>query len=189
MRKQNILSHIHGSREIKKFEIDYWCNYIICNYHSLIRQNFFSIKLCISTLSNLGENPEEINQLNIIYKKLNKCLENYIGKEEHILFTYIEDLDKQIKEGNYESLSDISLMDKPLQIIKTEQQKILSMIIQIRKLTDNYNTEVNWSPSHKNCYRLFSKLDYDLKEYFFMEETILVPRIKQMQKKILSFNN
>lgn len=152
--------------------------YIIDNHHTYIKDALIAYNVHSKTIVKVdsGIHPEviEIFQLS---QELKDLLEQHLNFEEYILFPYIRKLMEKAVEPS------ASLLDSPINKIRSEHSKISNVLKKIRELSSNYTASVNSSPALKLCYAQLFDLEQDVNKHAFLEENILFAKLIELEKR------
>ncbi|MFK8060463.1 MAG: hemerythrin domain-containing protein [Polaribacter sp.] len=122
----------------------------------------------------------EVNQL--IQDVTEEILE-HIKNEETIIFPYIKELIELEKRKIHKNIST-SPLDNSIKGIEDEHSKIGLAFKRISELTNNYTIPENVCASFKLLYIKLQNFDEELQEHIHIENNILFPRAKKLERKI-----
>ena len=144
---------------------------IVTEYHNYFRNNLPGISTILSSCIKIDKAVAP--QLDIIYKhfvEFKVLLEQHISKEKFILFPVIEKLSL---DGELSFI--VNDFKKIYQKIWNDINRLSSILMKIKTLTNNYKPAANASQSLKQCYMDLNLLEQNCKRYFEIEKKYLKP--------------
>jgi regulator of cell morphogenesis and NO signaling len=164
-----------------EMHIDKLVDYLENTHHLSIKSAISRFNIYIKTIIKIdSEKHPEVKKISLLIKELTILMEQHLTMEEHLLFPYVWTLSKN--QGLIQ-VSEISLLENPIKKIKAEHSKILEILEQIRKISNDYLPAVNSSPALKLCYAQLFDFEQDIHRHVFLEEKILFPKLLEMEKR------
>jgi regulator of cell morphogenesis and NO signaling len=81
----------------------------------------------------------------------------------------------------------VRTLSKPLGlIIETEHKRIVNLLLQIRRYTQNYTFSKDVCPNHQVIFNKLKEFDADLVRHLDLEDHILFPKAIGMENELLS---
>ncbi len=173
--------------ELQKFNADVIIKYLSSTHQYYSERKVPEIKEIINTLEKSvdPEHLSKISLLNNFFKDYIVELLKHLEREEKNVFPYILKLEKSISNKVY----DVSLIhDIEGEPIENYEQSHENMEV---KLSDLKNLIIRHLPPvirQDLCQKLLTelfRLENDLKDHSRIEDKVLVPKVKQLEKQIL----
>lgn len=177
--------------DFSKWDTGFLIDYIINIHHHYLRETLPSAKEALQEFVN--EHKKKFTYLSELEDKFNILAEELLDaarSEEEVLFPYIKQLVQVHKHKEPYAAMFIRTLRKPVEeILYKSHNKITKIILDIRKLTNQYTTPENVCISHKVVLAKLRELDNDLMQHIFLERNILFPRAIQIEKEVLNSTN
>jgi regulator of cell morphogenesis and NO signaling len=120
------------------------------------------------------------------FNQLVRVLRSSMTKEEEEIFPYIRQVTHAHKHKEPYAGLFIRTLRKPVEeALFKGHEMTTSIILSIRKLTDSYTTPENVCLNHKVVIAKLKELDNDLAQHIYLEESVLFPKVLQMEKDLL----
>lgn len=171
--------------DFSELELDELVNYITDKHHAYCKQMLPLIYNHLQTVTTEAEkNDSGFKSVCKYFTDFTTKLEQHLRKEEHIFFPFIKKIldAKRNKESN--PLSQVPLIENPLQILQTEHEKLISLLSIMRNDSHNYFAPEKSSAALKLCYSELYDFEKDFHKHIFMEENFLFPKILELEKSI-----
>jgi regulator of cell morphogenesis and NO signaling len=147
-------------------------DHIVTTHHAYLRQELprllgLAEKVAVAH----ADHDPRVLAIEAVVSELMEELMSHMGKEEHILFPFIQEL---AQTGTVPFFPFGSLAD-PINVMESEHQGAGDALHQLRKLTDDYS-EPDWACN--TCRVLFEglrDLELDLHQHIHKENNILFP--------------
>ncbi len=115
------------------------------------------------------------------FMELQADLLPHLMKEEHILFPYIRELEKDPKHLPGSCFGSVS---NPIRMMKTEHVNVMYLLEKLRELTANYTPTPDTDADVSALYSAMARLDADLEEHIRREDSVLFPRAIQLESEM-----
>jgi len=145
------------------FTVDELCQYLQERHYPQILGDMEAIQKYLVNLA-CNEDAELINLLDIIFRQLHLEVKQLFTKDSILLFPHLID-----KEG-------IQINLKPINQI---HQKINTILIQLRKLLNNYVQQPDWSNLFKICFNELFALEQSIQYVLYIKENFLWTKINK----------
>lgn len=164
-----------------EMKIDKLVDYLSDTQHSYLKNAILRFSVYMKTILKVDSTIHpEVNKISSLISELTELVEQHLIMEEHLLFPYIRDL---AKKNGLSSHVEKNLADNPVKKIKLGHSKIISILENIRGLSNNYLPAVNSSPALKLCYAQLFDFEQDIHRHVFLEEKILFPKLKELEQR------
>ena len=177
-----------GNLPFDSWDTDFLINYIVNIHHHFLRLSLPALEICLRNfaISHEKKYPLYIQVLNC-FEKLERDIIPHLKHEEEIIFPYLRQVAHVYdRKESFGSLF-IKTPRKPLSSLVDQEHKILEeSIIKFRQLTHNYQIPEKACTEHLVVLSKLKALDDDLVQHIYLENEILVPRVLDMEAKLLS---
>ncbi len=172
--------------DYSNWDIDFLIDYIINIHHSYLRRRLPLIQEHFEQAQKTCSiKPEELEKLSDCFFRLQRKIIPHLQQEEEVLFPYVRQLAHAYADQEpYGSLL-VKTMRKPVEdFLKKDHDILLGFLQQIRELTGQYLLPVTSCHQYLVLLQLLQELDIDLTQHFYLESSILYPRVLAMEKEL-----
>jgi len=164
------------------WDIAFLTNYIIQLHHGFVSsQTKFITDLAYKVAeSNQARNPM-IRSVAELFDVTGKRLEAKGRQEEQELFPYLISLHEATAKGACLKAAAFGPVAGPIGQIRTEGERIVAALGQIRKLTNNFTPSPYTSSTCEILYKLLAEYEADALLHLHLENNILFPRAVQTE--------
>lgn len=168
-----------------EFRADELAGYISDKHHSFTRRIAENILERLNQLMGSEERGrEEYRHLRNLCDMLFSELNNHMRKEETILFPFIRKM-VQTEQGQVEKeFPAVTMVKNPIDLLLREHRRISLLLQEIRVTTHNYKPAEERSTYCKLCLSELFDLDQDIQKHFYLEETVLYPKLLALEESI-----
>ncbi|NML22946.1 DUF542 domain-containing protein [Pseudoflavitalea sp. G-6-1-2] len=167
--------------------IDFLADYLVHVHHAYMKQALPSLHdhLTKFVAGHRLKYPE-LDELLVHFMKLYKQMPEHLKQEEEVIFPYIKRLNRAHngKEPYAELL--VRTLRKPIAAkMEEEHQQTEQLLLNFRRLTNNYTTPEDACVSHRVSVLKLQELDQDLVQHMRLENEILFPRAIAIENSLL----
>ncbi len=179
---------VSNQLDFSSWSVDFLMDYIINVHHKYLHQALPQIKdQLIDFIKEHVEKFPWLKDLEVKFDLLTKQLLIGMQREEEELFPYIRQITHAHNHKEPYAALLIKTLRKPLEDTMFQSQQLVTEIVfSIRTLTSNYNTPSNVCTNHRVIMQLLKELDNDLSHHLHLEQTLLYPKAKSIEKEVLS---
>lgn len=143
--------------------VDELCQYLEERCYSKILLDMESIQECLLQMIDT-EDSELLNILHVVFFQLQTEVKQLFTKDRIILFRHIK-----------------SRTETPINLIPISQihQKINTIMMQLRKLLNNYVQQPDWSNAFKICFNELYLLEQSLQHVLYLKENFLWTQVNK----------
>lgn len=182
--------HVSNQLDFAEWEINFLMDYLVNVHHRYLKKSLPEIQLL------LGEFAKEhvkkypyVAELEKQFGLLVKQLLPSIGQEEEVMFPYIRQVAHAHKHKEPYAALFVRTLRKPVEeTMYKGHEAATDIILSIRKITGNYSVPDNACTSHKVVIARLKELDNDLMQHLYLEQSILFPHAKAIEKEVLNIN-
>jgi regulator of cell morphogenesis and NO signaling len=170
------------------WSVEFLVDYILNVHHSYIKQILPDIRTSLKSFTSSHKSkypymPEVEEAFNDFATELSE----HIDHEEDSIFPYLKLISTTYKRKEIYGSLFVRTLSKPLGlIIETEHKRIVSLLLQLRRTTNNYTHDTEVCPNHQVIYQKLKEFDADLVQHKRLEDNILFPKAIGMEKELLS---
>lgn len=179
-----------GSNEAidyNRWDADFLADYIYNQHHKYYYEEGPIIaELLRKVLSRHGQSHPYLLKLFDVYTYLGTELSGHFIKEEKVVFPFIKALTIAQKTGDRSLLNSQPSLTEPVQMMEADHEAAGDLLVQIRKLTNNYTPPADSCNSYHLLYKKLEDLEADLHQHIHLENNVLFPKALQLEKSLLS---
>lgn len=188
------------SEELKKVDVvtkraenyDTWnlnflMDHIVNIHHKYVLDSVDILNQYINKVAKVhGHHYTELLETQSLFREVAQELNFHMQKEEKILFPYIKYL-VQIENGMEEyTKPHFQSVQNPIQVMEEEHESAGDIFKRIAELTNNYTPPKEACNTFKAMYSKLQEFEEDLHQHIHLENNILHPKAKKIEKMILS---
>ncbi len=169
------------------WDTDFLISYIINVHHQYLK---LTLPVTRDLLREFAESHSKkfyyLEELESWFNQLANTLIHVGEEEETGFFPYIRQITHSHRQQEPYGALLVRTLRKPIEKAVSERQKETTEIISsIRQLTSQYQPPDKACVSHKVVFGRLKELDNDLMRHFFLEETVLFPRLRKIEQELL----
>jgi regulator of cell morphogenesis and NO signaling len=172
-----------------KWELDFLADYIVSQHHKYIEDLEKDLRFYVHKVTKVhGAEHPELARIHELTDKLLNELIHHMEKEETIVFPYVKYLLKSLKKGGTTALGQEENMRiaQPIKVMEMEHEEAGETLVEIRKLTSDYELPQGACASYSMLYRMLEELEEDLHLHIHLENNILFPKAMILEKELFS---
>ncbi|HET9056500.1 MAG TPA: iron-sulfur cluster repair di-iron protein [Chitinophagaceae bacterium] len=168
-----------------KWNIGFLASYIEQTHHTYVNEaipmlNAYAEKVCKVH----AQNHPPLLKIKSLMEAVFAELGAHMMKEEKILFPYIKQMDEALAKGIPLPVSHFGSVNNPIHIMEAEHETAGNIFKEISELTNNYNPPEWACNTFKAFYDKLSEFEEDLHIHVHLENNILFPKAKAIEKKL-----
>lgn len=170
-----------------RWEPDFLADYIYNKHHRYYYDEAPVISdLLAKVVGRHGNQHQELELLQALYKKLAAELDTHFMKEEKVLFPFIKALVQAKKTGSTAELYNGFSITQPVQMMESDHEAAGEILVEMRKLANDYTTPADACNSYQFLYQKLKALEEDLHQHIHLENNILFPKALKLEKELRS---
>lgn len=130
-----------------------------------------------------GRNHPELLQVAKLFRQLCDDLKPHMFKEEQILFPYVVELERSIREKSRRPFAPFGTAANPIRVMATEHEEAGGLLAELRRVTNDYSVPADACFSYRTLYEALEAFEEDLHQHIHLENNILFPRAIEMEEK------
>jgi len=168
-----------------EWDLDFLIDHIINVHHSYVSESIPLLLAYANKVAHVhGHHYKEVIKINILIEEVSKELESHMKKEEVILFPYVKQLVKAIKEGQKLDLPHFGTVNNPIKLMFEEHENAGDVFKEIAILSNNYTPPSEACNTFKALYSKLEEFEQDLHQHIHLENNILFPKAIQLEQSV-----
>src|SRR5690554_1269341 len=174
------------SYNYKLWTSDFLTDHIVNIHHAYIEENSpMLLQYADRVMKVHGHHYTELVEINDLVRRVVGELASHMKKEELILFPFIKKMVNAQKEGATLPRPPFGTVDNPIAMMEEEHDAAGELFREIAELSNNYTPPPSACNTYKAFYAKLEEFENDLHLHVHLENNILIPRAKQMEKTVL----
>ncbi len=154
-------------------------DHIIDKHHGYVRSTILQLTPMLNKVEMVhGEWRPELVEINSLFRELSQELLLHMKKEENILFPTILQMDDESESEDHCFWS----IEQPIAAMEHDHDLAGNLTKKINELTDGYAPPKGACATYIVVYKVLQEFEEDLFTHIHLENNILFPRAKQMEK-------
>jgi regulator of cell morphogenesis and NO signaling len=169
-----------------KWELDFLASYIV-NIHHLYVKNTIPLLLAWShkVASVHGQTHPETIRIAQLFAVVVEELVPHMGKEENVLFPYINELVNASRKNIKPALAGFGTVNNPIRMMENEHEAVGELFMEIEKLSNQFTPPADACNTFKALYATLKEFEDDLFLHIHLENNILFPKAALLEKSLL----
>lgn len=160
-------------------------SYIKAAHHTYVRQKMPLISAHAAKVAmRHGDRHPELKSVDEKWQLVAEDLQQHMLKEEHILFPFIEKLQKAFDSDETTLLPDAEFIANPISVMEQEHERAGDLMAEIRKLTNDYTAPKEACTTWRLLLSELKEFEQDLHLHVHLENFLLFPKALQMEKMV-----
>lgn len=190
---ENALADLNGSPghqdphwNYSEWDTRFLIEFIVHAHHQYIRE---TIPVLITTSAKAaqgrGLSKAVLKEIFRLSQALSDEIEAHLDVEESVVFPYILDLERALRENTACIAPEFGRVESPIRKIAQQHAQASTLLKEIRALTNDYKIPANASAELHAWYSLLKEFDADLHLHIHLENNILFPRAVALESELL----
>lgn len=161
------------------------CNYIKAAHHTYVRQKLPGITAHTEKVA--LRHGDMYPELEVIAEKWKLVAEDLIAhmlKEEHILFPFVEKVQKCFDAGESFQLPEEEFISNPIREMENEHEHAGDLMAEIRELTSDYTPPEEACTTWRLLFSELKEFEEDLHRHVHLENFLLFPKALEMERAV-----
>ena len=155
--------------------------YIIRLHHAYVRRALPPlVKHVQRVAASHGAAHPELIEVAAIFEDVAEEMTAHVEKEEEVLFPYVERLAMARRLGEPIPAAPFGSVEKPLDMMDTEHDRVGQAMARIRQLTNGYTPPPNACTAYVVCLRELEEFERDLHVHVHLETNVLFPKVREL---------
>ncbi|OAD40771.1 DUF542 domain-containing protein [Polaribacter atrinae] len=176
---------VYYLKDYNSWKLDFLIDFLVNIQHEYKEENILLLKEYGEKVAAIyGEEYEELIEINLLILKVADSILEHMKNEERIIFPYI----KKLIEANTKKIvtnTSNSPLNRPIDIIEDDHQKVSKTFKKISELTNNYKMPENACISFKVLYLKLQQFEELLNNHIHIENNILFPKAKKLEQSLI----
>ena len=161
--------------------------YILEKHHVYTKSEMEQLTpLMAKVASRHGDHFSYLLELKELFEELCYDLDPHMGKEEMVLFPYIEKLEYNHTNHLNSELSPFGTVQHPVSMMTVEHEAVGEILEKMRKITNDYALPPEACPSFTALYHRLGEFERDIHQHIHLENNVLFPRAVAMESEAFS---
>jgi regulator of cell morphogenesis and NO signaling len=170
----------------KSWSPDFLVDHIINVHHVYVEENLpLLLQYSDKVMKVHGHHDTELLEINDLVKSVVSELAAHMKKEELILFPFIKKMTAAQKEGTKLPRPTFGTVDNPIAMMEDEHDHAGELFRKMAKLSNNFSPPAHACNTYKAFYAKLEEFENDLHLHVHLENNILFPKAKQMEKVVI----
>lgn len=183
------LQHVSSGEQAynyKSWALEFLIDHIINVHHLYVEENSsLLLQYSEKVMKVHGHHDKELIEINNLVRSVVNELARHMKKEELILFPFIKKMINAQKEETKLSRPAFGTVNNPIAMMEDEHEHAGELFRQIAHLTNNYMPPAHACNTYKAFYAKLEEFENDLHLHVHLENNILFPKAKQLEKSVL----
>lgn len=181
------LSQNERAFNYKTWKPEFLTDHIINVHHTYVEENApMLLQYSERVMTVHGHHNTELVEINELVKRVVGELASHMKKEELILFPFIKKMVNAQNEGLTLPRPAFGTVDNPIAMMEEEHDAAGLIFREIAELSNNYTAPAHACNTYKAFYAKLKEFENDLHLHVHLENNILFPKAKQMEKEIFN---
>ena len=168
--------------KLKKHDVEDILFYLKSTHRFYLNKKFPEIEHLIHDLEFSENNVKNKQLLENFFNEYKLEFVNHVKREEERIYPYITDLDKALKQKKASKTFDANMKKYSISDYQQEHEDVEEKLYDLKNIIIEYlPTPLNSDGYNSILVKLF-KLENDLNEHSRIEEKVIIPKVKEMEK-------
>lgn len=175
----------HRTMDYNSWDLSFLIDHIINVHHTYVEESIQLLLEYANKVANVhGHHYKEVVEINNLFQEVAGELTAHMKKEELILFPFIKQLVKAEKEGSVLPQPPFGTVNNPIQMMEQEHENAGDIFKTIAKLSNNYTPPEEACNTFRALYAALDEFEQDLHQHIHLENNILHPKAKALEKSL-----
>lgn len=166
-----------------KWELDFLIDHIVNIHHAYVEESIPILLQYANKVAKVhGHHYTELIKINNLVEAVVNELSAHMKKEELILFPYIKQQVKALKEGVKPSPPHFGSVNNPINMMLEEHETAGDIFKEIASLSNNYTPPEEACNTFRALYSKLEEFEQDLHQHIHLENNILFPKAIQLEQ-------
>tara|TARA_R110002124_G_scaffold87407_1_gene225036 strand:+ start:56353 stop:57078 length:726 start_codon:yes stop_codon:yes gene_type:complete len=174
-----------STTDYDNWKIDFLADHIINIHHTYVSESSTLLLQYSERVNQVhGHHYTELNEIELLVKKVVQELATHMKKEELILFPFIKKLVAAERENGSVPMIPFGTVENPIKMMEAEHEEAGEIMRQIRWLTNNYTPPQKACNTYKALYSKLEEFEQDLHQHVHLENNILFPKALKLEQAL-----
>jgi regulator of cell morphogenesis and NO signaling len=158
-------------------------HHIVGRHHNYVRSETPRLMtMCEKVVSRHVQAHPELASIRDLFGALTEELFIHMGKEENVLFPYIEQMEAAVGRGAAPPPACFGSVEMPISRMLADHDDAGELLAKIRALSAEYQAPESACPTYRALYHGLEEFERDLHHHVHLENNILFPRALHMEQ-------
>ncbi len=159
-------------------------DHIVTKHHTYVRQELPRLdSLMNKVASKHGSNHPELAKMSDLLAAVSAELTSHLMKEEQVLFPYIVDCERSMRESGRIHPPMFGTVRNPIHMMELEHDSAGEILKEMRAVSNSFTAPEDGCFSFKTLYQGFREFEADLHQHIHLENNILFPRAIDLESR------
>jgi regulator of cell morphogenesis and NO signaling len=161
--------------------------YIVGHHHTYIRRVLPAIVTHVRRVAaSHGLRYPCMVDVATVFEEVAEVMTAHLGKEEEVLFPYIEQLQIAVRLGEPAPAALSGWLEKSVGIIEGEHEEVAEAMRRIRELTSGFRAPAGACTTFVVCLRELEEFERDLHVHVHLENNLLFPKTRSLTAEVMA---
>ncbi|MDG1900778.1 MAG: iron-sulfur cluster repair di-iron protein [Bacteroidales bacterium] len=176
-------NNTNTSYNYNKWELDFLIDHIVNIHHTYVEENIPILLQYVNKVVKVhGHHYNELLRINELVEIVVKELTAHMKKEELILFPYIKQQVKALKEGVKAPTPHFGAVTSTISMMLDEHETAGDIFKEIANLSNNFTPPEEACNTFRALYSKLEEFEQDLHKHIHLENNILFPKAIQLEQ-------
>ncbi len=174
-------------RELQDFKLDLIVNYLKKTHSYYLDEKIPEIEYLILALikTSGSQNKERLELLDMFFREYKEELIDHVEREENIVMPYVLDVEDAYLSGNVDEKIIQKIESYSIDDFAKEHNNVEDKLFDLKNIIIKFLPPVKDIAVCNNILIELFRLEKDLNNHARMEDKVLIPKVRQMEKTIL----
>lgn len=169
----------------KSWPLDLLADYIEKKHHRYVEERIPVLKQYLDKLCQVhGQRHPELIKITEHFNASASELAMHMKKEELILFPWVRKMIKAVQQNENPGAPHFGTVQNPIQMMMQEHENEGERFRKIAALSNDYNPPADACNTYKVAFSLLQEFEEDLHRHIHLENNILFPKAKILEKQL-----
>ncbi|PKP26585.1 MAG: iron-sulfur cluster repair di-iron protein [Bacteroidetes bacterium HGW-Bacteroidetes-2] len=170
-----------------QWDLDFLADHIVNVHHKYVEESIPLVLQYAQRVAKVhGHHYSEVIEIKNIFIAIAQELSAHMKKEELILFPFIKKLATAERTENTLTMPHFGTVDNPIAMMESEHETVGDLLKEIAQLSNHYTPPEDACNTFRALYSILDEFEQDLHQHIHLENNILFPKAKQLEKQLVN---
>ncbi|NOU58387.1 hemerythrin domain-containing protein [Marinifilum caeruleilacunae] len=189
-----ILNSYHNSdyfpdKHFSDFNAEVMVEYLTNTHTYYLKSKVPHIELFIKKMEEEAqeENCRNISLLKTFFEEYKVDVEHHFKEEERSVFPYVLDLERALSTNNCSQELINKIKNDPIEVYERNHESLEVKLADLKNLIIRFLPPLHCEDDCEHLLTELFELECDIEDHTRMEEKVLIPKVKMLEKKVLEY--